>query len=432
MTFRKWAVRVACVTGLVALSLALITFLAVQTQQWMLRWRAERLLADMHKIRLYQSTWADAQRLMHRWGAWGHYDGSCTAASCKYDIDLYSIVSSPRVARHAWMVWLLRHDRLNLYQWFGGRASAFHASFTVHGGTIWRESTSIDVSVPRRRMKRVTNADTILNFDDFDWTFSVGAGSYQRLQWTVGNFGFSMGSDESLAGHPYYKVWRPSGCEILCQIVSVYYSTRTPPAEIERLTSYDFSCFTRFNPCARIVDLLPVAEEWHLYDNPYESSPTVMIPPSRPESSLKPSPPPPCSSIPVWAQARDARYVLAVEALSTKIVKGREEYGDEYSREVTQVRVVSSLKEPAPWLPGAIVTADLLYWLDHQLSLWSQDEHLVPGRRYIVFPIGNDVRRQLVTKESPLRFERCGLQEDTPEIRRELEKGFAQNDTLRP
>jgi hypothetical protein len=99
---------------------------------------------------------------------------------------------------------------------------------------------------------------------------------------------------------------------------------------------------------------------------------------------------------------------------------------------VTQVRVVSSLKEPAPWLPGAIVSADLFYWLNHQLSLWSEEEHLVPGRRYIVFPIGNDRRDQLVTKDSPLKFERCGVQEDTPEIRRELEKGFAQNDTLRP
>lgn len=219
---------------------------------------------------------------------------------------------------------------------------------------------------------------------------------------------------------------------ILCQIISVYYSTHTPPTEIERLTSYNFSCFTRFDPCAHIEDLLPGAKEWHLYDNADESSPTAPIPPSLPFVA-KPSPlPPSCSSIPVWAQARDARYVLAVEALSTKIVKGHEKYGGDYHREVTQVRVVSSLKEPAPWLPGAIVTADLLYWLDHQLSLWSEDEHLVPGRRYIVFPIGNDRRDRLVTKDSPLSFDRCGVQEDTPEIRRELEKGFAQNDTLRP
>ncbi len=134
--------------------------------------------------------------------------------------------------------------------------------------------------------------------------------------------------------------------------------------------------------------------------------------------------------IPVWALARDARYVLAVEALSTEIVKVHDDYGD-YHREVAKVRVVSSLKEPAPWLPGAIVNTDHLFWAN-DASPSNEADHLVPGRRYIVFAIGNDQRDQLVTKDSPLRFERCGVQEDTPERLRELEKGFAQNDTLKP
>ena len=117
-----------------------LAFLAVQIQQRTLRWRAERLSAEMHQVRLYQSTWADAQRLMYRWGRWGHYDGSCTAASCKYEIEMDSVDRyTPRIPRHVWLDWLLQHDRLNLYQWFGGRLSAFHASFTVHDGTIWKE-----------------------------------------------------------------------------------------------------------------------------------------------------------------------------------------------------------------------------------------------------------------------------------------------------
>jgi hypothetical protein len=416
MSFGKWVVCFVLFAGGVVLSLVLVAFLSVQIQQRILRWRAERLLVDMHQIRLYQSTWADAQRMMHRWGAWGHYDGSCTAASCKYEIEMDSIARyTPRAPRHAWLDWLLMHDKFNLYQWFGGRGSAFLASFTVHDGTIWRESTAMGVSLPRRRMHRDTGVDKILVFDDFDKDLSIGAGSYQRLHRTLEGFGVFMGSDDELAQHPYYKVGRPGGCMINCQRGVVYYSTHTPPAEIERLTSYDFSCFTRFNPCAEIEDLLPAAKEWHLYkeDQLNQSS----LPEIR-------------CDIPVWALARDARYVLAVEPLSTKIVKGQEDYG-EYYREVAKVRVVSSLKEPAPWLPGAIVGAHLLYWLN-DASPSSEDEHLVPGRRYIVFPVGNDRRDQLVTKDSPLRFERCGVQHDTPEVRRELEKGFAQNDTLRP
>ena len=421
MTFRKWAVRIVLFAGGLFLSLVLITFLTVQIQLIISRWRAERLSADMHQIRLYQSTWADAQRLMHRWGAWGHYDGSCTAADCHYAIGMGTIrYQNPHAPRRAWVDWLSEHDRFNLYQWLGGRDVAFFASFTVHDGTIWRTGSEIAVDVPTRRIRRD---------NDWPWSLSISAESRQRLHRTLETPFMSVGGDESLAGHPYYKVWRPSGCEILCQIVAVYYSTRTPPAEIERLTSYDFSCFTRFNPCARIVDLLPAAEEWHLYDSEYEYSPTVPVPKPRPFPGPPAPLPIPCSNIPVWAQARDARYALAVEALSTKIVQNQENHR-EY-RKVVKVRVINSLKEPAPWLPGAIVNADNREWFDKDW-LSSQDEHLVPGRRYIVFPIGNDSRQELVTKDSPLSFERCGVLEDTPEIRRELEKGFAQNDTLNP
>jgi hypothetical protein len=283
------------------------------------------------------------------------------------------------------------------------------------------------VSVPRRRIRTGNN-------DDFDWSLSVGAGSYQRLHRTLENPFLFMGGAEGLSQHPYYKVGRPGGCMINCQMGVVYYSTHTPPAEIVRLTSYNFSCFTRFNPCMKIEDLLPAAREWHLYDNAYDSSPSVPKPPPQPEfkpsvSKQIPLPEKPCD-IPVWALARDARYVLAVEALSTKIAKVHEEYGD-YRREVAKVRVVSSLKEPAPWLPGAIVSTDHAFWANDP-SPSSQAEHLVPGKRYIVFAIGNDDRDRLVTKDSPLRFEPCGVQEDTPEVRRDLEKGFAQNDTLNP
>jgi hypothetical protein len=72
------------VTFVAVLTLALLTLAAVQFQQRLLCFRAERLMADMHEIRLYQTTWADAQKLMQKWGGWGHYDGTCTSAECRY------------------------------------------------------------------------------------------------------------------------------------------------------------------------------------------------------------------------------------------------------------------------------------------------------------------------------------------------------------
>jgi hypothetical protein len=418
MSFRKWAVRFVLFAGGVVASLVLLTFVAVQIQLILSRWRAERLSADMHQIRLYQSTWADAQRLMNRWGAWGHYDGSCTAASCQYAIGMGTIrYQNPNAPRRAWVEWFSAHDRLNLYEWLGGRDAVFYASFTVHDGTIWRTGSGIGVTVPTRRIRRE---------NDWPWSLSVSATSRQRLHRTIEDPFSYMYSEDQLAQHPYYKVGAPGGCMINCQMEIVYYSTHTPPAEIERLTSYNFSCFTQLIACAHIADLLPASKEWHLYDDPYSSSPTVPRPPPRPESSpYVQTPIPPCSNIPVWAHARDARFVLAVEAL-TKI-----ENDPEFDPFVAKVRVVTSLKEPAPWLSGAIVNAHPFRGNEYT-SPPEEAEDLVPGRRYIVFPIGNDERHDIVTKDSPIKLERCGVLEDTPEIRRELEEGFAQNDTLNP
>jgi hypothetical protein len=169
---------------------------------------------------------------------------------------------------------------------------------------------------------------------------------------------------------------------------------------------------------------LPASKEWHLYDDPYQSSPTVPIPPPRPESSYAKMPiRPPCSNIPVWAQARDVHYALAVEVLPTTADDQKFDPG------MAKVRVITSLKEPAPWLSGAIVSA---YHYGSGDIPPEEGQGLVSGKRFIVFPVGNDEKHDILTKDSPIKLDRCGVQADTPEIRRELEKGFAQNDTLNP
>lgn len=66
MKWIKRAFRIVCAAVFAVLVLA---YAIVQSQQHLMRWRAERLMADMHRIRLYQSNWADAERLMHRWDA---------------------------------------------------------------------------------------------------------------------------------------------------------------------------------------------------------------------------------------------------------------------------------------------------------------------------------------------------------------------------
>jgi hypothetical protein len=258
-------------------------------------------MADMHQIRLYQSTWADAQRLMYRWGAWGHYDGSCTAAECRYAIGVGDpIWGFNERSNFNWLMrslFFMRSSGL-----FGGHIAALRTIFTVQGGVILRESAIILVGV----------APELSHFGEMNSGYSliIETKSRQNLLHSNG-FDRILGSYEQLADHPYYKVGTPSGCTN-CFAAYVVYSTHTPQAEIDRLTDFDFSCFTRFGKCQWLGDLLPVAWEWRLYSW-FEPGYTLQM--------EVPEPPRPCD-IPLWVLGRDYNTVFAVKALSTGQQKG--------------------------------------------------------------------------------------------------------------
>jgi len=127
----------------------------------------------------------------------------------------------------------------------------------VQDGTIWRTRTWVAIAVPPRSLDK----------DDFGYVLIVDAKSQQALRHSEGG-DWVLGGEDVPAGHPYYKMGQPSGCEG-CAAKEVTYSTHTPQAEIVRLTSYDFSCFTRLISCKFPEDLMPAARE---------ESPTILTP----------------------------------------------------------------------------------------------------------------------------------------------------------
>jgi len=408
----KWFLRILRVAGWSGLALALLTLAAVQFQQRLLRYRAEQLMADMHKIRLYQSTWADAQRLMNRWGAWGNYDGTCTASQCRYEITLTDI---------SWRKfgWVMQHGGFRVYSFFGGRTARLSVSFTVQDGTLWRETAGIAVT---------GTPELFSAADEFPLTLTVLTKSRQRLRRTEDDW-WIMGADEQLAEHPYYKAGRPGGCEINCEEAVVTYSTRTPPTEIDRLTSFNLSCLTQFLSCTELGQLLPAARNWGLYHEKENSAMQELA-----------GSPRPCD-IPLWVLARDNRYALVVEGLSATFTKkpgtvflAADEplgSGPDFKREEDKVKVLATLKGAPPWDLGSIVVAHPYGGTEFYPDSLGASELLIPGKRYLVFPIGDDRRDQALTRESPIDLDPCGVWVDTPENRRGLEKGFAQNDDLR-
>src|ERR1700749_1297168 len=89
---------------LYAAATLLILWLAlIEAPMWLRRLHAQPLLADFQSIQVNQSDWSDAQRLMRRWGRWGHFDGSCTSAYCSYSITIEDAPSK-------WIEYPIEHE----------------------------------------------------------------------------------------------------------------------------------------------------------------------------------------------------------------------------------------------------------------------------------------------------------------------------------
>jgi hypothetical protein len=387
----KWAM-----VSLAALEILLAVL--VQGQQWLLRWRAERLMADMHQIRLYQSTWSDAQKLMHKWGAWGHYDGTCTPADCRYAITMgtsffgiYQPGSDSPLSRAS--IWLVAHG------YFGGRETVLQTRFLVHNGYILRTGTEFIVDVPSPMFSR----------DEFEYSLIVRAQSRSELHGHDGSW--ILGSDDQLADHPYYKAGRPGGCEI-CMGAVVTYATNAPVDQIERLTSFNFDCITRFHPCRFLGDAFPAEWDWNLYRVP------------RPGQMWKPEVPAPVRpcDIPVWALGRDFTDIIVMDVKSS-MWKDDDEWRGPYT--LVRGNVAAALKGGADHAPGTRIAVEP-HIADTSPS-WGTSEFMQPGKHYVVFFEGGDRD----PRSAAIKLEPCGVQPDTPEVRAEVAKGIAMNDNLR-
>ena len=403
----KWLKRAGKVAGFAGLAVVALAFVVVQFQQELLEWRAERLMADMHRIRLYQSDWADAQRLMSRWGAWGHYDGSCTEKDCRYSIKL----TDASDAAYHWLKpdtyrWVVDHGAYVAYRWLGGRSSEVYLAFVVQDGKILRTDVFASVLVPPR----------LFHPEEEGYALMILARSQQALRDT--EEGGSVYRDEGqLAQHPYYTAGRPGGCTF-CMMVEITYATHAPQEEIELLTSFDLSCLTRTFSCKMPEDLLPAARPWHIYhdDELYAI-----------DQQSKSLPPKACD-IPIWALARDNGTVVVVDALSSS----KEDIGG-----WAEVRVVGYLKGAEHWPVGSKMRVRTFGGRSTEPP-YALNEDMKAGERYVILP--DEFFYGKPEAYSPpsdadggpqISLPRCGLHPDTPEVRGEMEKGFAQNDNLR-
>jgi hypothetical protein len=328
--------RIFSLTTFSLVLVALVGFAAIQIQQRVLRFRAAHLLSELRAIELRRNTWADAQTLMARWGAWGHYDGSCTSNYCEYTIRLADFsYSHPRFIPAS--LWFRRQ-----YGRIGARMSVVTADFLVFNGLIWKKGYSLEVAVP-------PEVGPEAPFAGNGYTLMGSAEGVSR---------FLAGYSPAPASHPQYKIGTPYGCTG-CLAVWVSFTPYGNPAEIQRLMNINLDCITRWNPCREKGDIMPSAWRQYIAESVLQ------------DHSIK------NCTYPLEWLARDADNVATVDVISNRIQR------ENYSFQVSTVRLVERLKAASFWEIGTTREVRVFPGTVNFTHMNSR-ENVSPGKRFIV------------------------------------------------
>jgi hypothetical protein len=309
MTFRlRWG-RILRVAGVALLALVAGLAAYVQIQQRILRWRAERLLADIREIQMGKGTWADAQRLMTRWGAWGAYEGSCTAKRCDYQIvmeDAFRAMpiyfmpdGEMRKEARICCQWLYRP-----YYLLGGRFAMVGARIEVKDEIIWTKSFFVDI---------VTSSHILFrNEDDYALLGSAR--------------GLTNHRHSDLGSRREYVVWRPAGCEG-CESINVEYSPLADPGIVNSLLDFHLGCLTSWRVCREPSELMPTA--WLVYNHRGETDSSGKREPTDEEE--------------IEGAGRDSEYAAIAEITGTQVTTE-----DGKRLKWATIRLIQSLKNGVP------------------------------------------------------------------------------------
>ncbi|RZU43506.1 hypothetical protein BDD14_5173 [Edaphobacter modestus] len=226
----KWCRRVL----FVVLVLLGVAWLWSEANQWLLRWRGERLLADIQSLEVGKSSWTDAEALMKKRGL-RHLGDSCTPEKCQYGIRM----------EHTLPRWFWGYPDYGVMNWMpriadnvGLRISVISAVFTVEKGIVTSKSFWEMVRLPVR-----------------DW-FLPGSGHMSELSVNSAEEAdfsrYYLGFDYKLSRmHPH------SAATADKRGLVVTYSPDEDISERAKLMDFRLDCITRFIPCKNEREILP-------------------------------------------------------------------------------------------------------------------------------------------------------------------------------
>ena len=220
------------------------TAAAIHIEQRLLRARAERLLEDIRSLELRRSSWADAHRVFTRWGAWGHYEGSCASPHCDYEVSFadFFAARSRLIPETPWVGRAL--------DFLGVRMSLVTAHLLVTDGFVTGKGFTVGVEVPPESGPKA-------RFSGYRYTL---IGRAETRTFPLG------GSLDQHSIHPEYTVMSPSGCTG-CLAVIVRFTPLADPSDVTRLMGFNLACLNSRKPCREREDIMPSAWKQHLAED---------------------------------------------------------------------------------------------------------------------------------------------------------------------
>ncbi len=301
----------------ISLVLALIAG-AIQINQWVFRYRAERLLRDILSIELRHTTFEQLSPILQRWSGriYYDYDEPCSRQHC----DLRIGISQPvELSEH------YRYKRtLYLYRLFGGRPAGAIATIKVRNGFVWGESYGVVVDVqPAVETDTTANKDAPVDKDGHPGSYLLAA-VIETIPLEKANW-FKWPSARK---RPEFRIgWRHG----LGVYVGVEFTPFADPSDIKRLAEFNFSCLTRWRPCRTREDIMPVAMA--------ELSGDKHLPWDESEA-------PSCDQQTTRLVSRDTDNVAVVEVIESKAAVGQKEYLR------IRAKLKDRLKRTFFWEPG--------------------------------------------------------------------------------
>jgi hypothetical protein len=287
-----------------------------QIEQRVFRHRAERLLNDMLSIQLRHTTFEQLSPLLGRWREFVTYDIPCSKRHC----DLRVEFRQPSHMRDSDSKFFAIFR--DFYQLLGGRASGVFAEINVRNGFVWGESYGIGVEVPP-----FADTDGYKASELTGEISTVPRAEPWRLVWP------------NLRRPPEYEIGGRTAFKGRAD-VWVRFTPYADPADIRRLSQFNFSCLARLRPCRTGEDIMPAAmaeiskEKHHNWSGSEE---------------------PVCDLPAIRVISRDAENAAVVDVVDNR----RDPRYNSDPNRVLGVRLVERVKRASSWTPGAKVYIDV-------------------------------------------------------------------------